>query len=85
MSGGDILLGCQLSETITYNVYIPSNQLRDKEKNRISVDQYQVYIIWKKAFNKVRKKRNDNQEWTIQRHGQHWVYKTQDEDKQNKK
>ena len=45
MSGGDILLGCHLSETITYNVYIPSNQLRDKEKDRTSVDQYQVYII----------------------------------------
>ena len=26
----------------------------------------------------------DNPEWTIQRNWQHWVYKTQDEDKQNK-
>jgi len=26
-----------------------------------------------------------NQEWTIQRHWQHWVHKTQDEDKQNTK
>ena len=33
----------------------------------------------------VRKGRRANQEWTIQRHGQHWVHKTQDEDKQNKK
>jgi hypothetical protein len=24
-----------------------------------------------------------NEEWTIQRNWQHWVYKTQDEDKQN--
>ena len=24
-----------------------------------------------------------NQEWTIQRHWQHWEHKTQDEDKQN--
>jgi hypothetical protein len=27
----------------------------------------------------------DNQEWTIQKYWQHWVPKTQDEDKQNKK
>jgi hypothetical protein len=26
----------------------------------------------------------DNQEWTIQKYWQHWVPKTQDEDKQNK-
>jgi hypothetical protein len=26
-----------------------------------------------------------NQEWTIQRNWQHWVHKTQDEDKQDKK
>jgi hypothetical protein len=26
-----------------------------------------------------------NQEWTIQRHRQHWVYETQDKDKQSKK
>jgi hypothetical protein len=26
-----------------------------------------------------------NQEWTIQRHWQHWVHKTQDKDKQNNK
>ena len=25
-----------------------------------------------------------NEEWTIQRNWQHWVHKTQDEDKQNK-
>jgi hypothetical protein len=25
-----------------------------------------------------------NKEWTIQKHWQHWVSKTQDEDKQNK-
>jgi len=29
--------------------------------------------------------RSGNQEWTIHRHWQHWVYKTQDEDKQSKK
>ena len=32
----------------------------------------------------VRENRRDNQEWTIQRHWQHWVYKTQDEDKPSK-
>ena len=32
----------------------------------------------------VRENRRGNQEWTIQRHWQHWVHKTQDEDKQNK-
>jgi hypothetical protein len=26
----------------------------------------------------------EKQEWTIQRNLQHWVHKTQDEDKQNK-
>jgi hypothetical protein len=29
--------------------------------------------------------RRCNQEWTIQRNWQHWVHKTQDEDKQSKK
>jgi hypothetical protein len=33
----------------------------------------------------VRENRCGNQEWTIQRNWQHWVHKTQDEDKQNKK
>ena len=32
----------------------------------------------------VRENRRGNQEWTIQRHWQHWVHKSQDEDKQNK-
>ena len=32
---------------------------------------------------KVRENRSANQEWTIQRHWQHWVHMTQDEDKQN--
>ena len=31
------------------------------------------------------KNRRGNQEWTIQRNWQHWVHRTQDEDKQNKK
>jgi len=26
-----------------------------------------------------------NQEWTLQRNWQHWVHKTQDDDKHNKK
>ena len=33
----------------------------------------------------VRENRRGNQEWTIQNHWQHWIHKTQDEDKQNKK
>ena len=32
----------------------------------------------------VRETRRGNQEWTIQRHWQHWVHKTQEEEKQNK-
>ena len=32
----------------------------------------------------VRENRRGNQEWTIQRNYQHWVNKTQNEDKQNK-
>jgi hypothetical protein len=31
----------------------------------------------------IRENRKSNQEWTIQRHSQHWAHKTQDEDKQN--
>ena len=33
----------------------------------------------------VRETRSDHQEWTIQRHWQHWVHRTQAEDKQNQK
>ena len=33
---------------------------------------------------KRQRKPKGNQEWTIQRNGQHWIRKTQDEDKQNK-
>jgi hypothetical protein len=32
----------------------------------------------------VRENQKGNQEWTIHRNWQHWVHKTQDEDKQNK-
>ena len=32
---------------------------------------------------KVRENRRSNQEWTTQRNWQHWVHKTQEEDKQN--
>jgi hypothetical protein len=32
----------------------------------------------------VRQNRRGNQEWTIQRNYQHWVHKTQDEEKQSK-
>jgi len=32
----------------------------------------------------VRESRRCNQEWTIQRRCQHWVHKTQDENKQDK-
>ena len=35
--------------------------------------------------NKLIENRRGNQEWTIQRHRQHWVYETQDKDKQSKK
>ena len=31
----------------------------------------------------IRETRRSNQEWTIQRHCQHWVHKTEDEDKKN--
>jgi hypothetical protein len=33
----------------------------------------------------VREKLRDNQEWTIQRNWQYWVYKTQDEEKKTNK
>ena len=33
----------------------------------------------------VRENRRSKQEWTIQKHWQHLVHKTQDEDKQRKK
>ena len=33
---------------------------------------------------KVRENRRSNQEWTTQRSLQHWLHKTQDEEKQNK-
>ena len=32
----------------------------------------------------VRENRRGNQEWTIQRHWQHWAHKKQNEDTQNK-
>ena len=32
----------------------------------------------------VRENRRSNHEWTIQRNWQHWVHKTQDENKRNK-
>ena len=35
------------------------------------------------AKKNVREYRRGNQEWTIQRHWQHWVHKTQNEDKQS--
>ena len=43
----------------------------------------QLLFIW--SFINVREYRRDNPKWTMQRQWQHWVHKTQDEDKQNKK
>ena len=42
---------------------------------------FQLYHGEKKI--NVKENRRGNQEWTIQIHWQHWIYKTQDEDKQN--
>ena len=40
-------------------------------------------LLKRKISINVRENRRGNQEWTIQRNWQHWVHKTQDEDKQN--
>ena len=40
------------------------------------------YAYIKKTLGKTEE---GNQQWTIQRNWQHWVHKTPDEDKQNKK
>jgi hypothetical protein len=37
------------------------------------------------AYRNVRENRRGKQEWTIQRHWQHWVHKTQEENEQSKK
>jgi len=37
------------------------------------------------ALSNVRENQRGNQEWTIHRHLQHWIHKTQNEDKQSKK
>ena len=50
-------------------------------KNRQSRDTGNLrYTRHRTKTNKTR----GHQEWTIQRHWQHWVHKTQDKDKQNK-
>jgi hypothetical protein len=36
---------------------------------------------WKGCY--ARENRRGNQEWTFERHRQHWAHETQDEDKQN--
>ena len=38
-------------------------------------------IIFEISEINVREKRSGNQQWTIQRHWQHWAHKAQDEDK----
>ena len=45
---------------------------------------YEMLFIWMPIYfiNIVRENQRGNQEWTFQRHWQHWTYKTQDEDKQ---
>ena len=40
-----------------------------------------IFII----YLNIRENRRGNQEWTIQRHWQHWAHKTQEEDKQTQK
>jgi hypothetical protein len=41
-------------------------------------------VYYKTLRINVRETRRGNQQWTIQRNWQHWVHKTQDEDKQIK-
>jgi hypothetical protein len=45
-------------------------------KNGKSRDTGNIGYITRRT--KVRGNQRGNQEWTIQRHGQHWVHKTQD-------
>ena len=45
-----------------------------------SVRVYKSFIF---IYERVGENRRGNQEWTIQRNWQHWVQKTQDEDKQS--
>ena len=42
-------------------------------------EKYVLHMV-SKSIN-VREYRRGNQKWTIQRHWQHWVHKTPDEDK----
>jgi hypothetical protein len=44
-----------------------------------------LFGVHKPSLINVKENRRDNQKWTIQRNWQHWVYKTQHENKQNKK
>jgi hypothetical protein len=62
-----------------------TGQRLEKTKGAIKNGQFRDTgnIGYTRHMTKVRENQRSNQECTVQRHWQHWVHKTQDEDKQN--
>ena len=71
------------------NTTYPTLHNEHNSNSKINVKRY-LACMWARfmsSFNSTsinaRENRRGNKQWTIQRHWQHWVHKTQDKDKQN--
>ena len=57
-----------------------------RESNEMRIHHITIFLFYSPVICtlliNVSQNRRDNQEWTIQRHWQHWAHKTRDEDKQ---
>jgi hypothetical protein len=74
-----IMLAVNQYDCYNYHHY----SLLDKQVNNVVIN-HRLNFRFNYSIN-VRENWSGNQEWTIQRHWQHWVHKKQDEDKQNTK
>ena len=75
-----ILLKTFLQHKLSYMITMPMLNVQFVYKKNQIINSYSTvkYIY-------IRENRRGNQEWTIQSYWQHWVHKTKDKDKQNKK
>jgi len=72
----------RLARILKRDIYMRDRSPDDNSFKIMDINKTKTLAVY---YINVRENRRSNQEWTIQRHWQHWAYKTQYEDKENAK